>query len=113
ITIEHNGKECNCGGRGCLEAYASPSALIKQYVTKTGKKETEVDGFYIIEMYLEEEAAAVQCMNEHARYLGHGIASLINIFAPQKVVVGGGFSEAGLFYVGLIRKAAFEYAIPD
>lgn len=113
FTIDLNGTLCSCGGRGCLETYASTPALIKQYVAKTGKKETEVDGFYLIEKYLEEEAAAVQCMNDHARYLGQGIASLINIFAPQKVVVGGGISEAGRFYTGLIRNAAFEYAMPD
>lgn len=113
ISINHNGIDCNCGGRGCLEAYASTAALIQQYALKTGKKESEIDGYYIVGKYLEEEEAAVECMNDHTRYLGHGIASLINIFSPQKVVVGGGISEAGNFYINLIRKATFEYAMPD
>jgi glucokinase len=113
ITINHDGIDCSCGGRGCLEAYASTVALIQQYALKTGKKESEIDGYYIVEKYLEGEEAAVECMNDHTRYLGHGIASLINVFAPQKVVVGGGISEAGSFYVDLIQKATFKYAMPD
>jgi glucokinase len=113
ITIDYDGIDCSCGGRGCLEAYASTLALIQQYALKTGKKESEIDGYNIVEEYLEGEEAAVECMNDHTRYLGHGIASLINIFAPQKVVVGGGISEAGSFYINLIRKATFKYAMPD
>ena len=37
LTIQHDGIDCSCGGRGCLEAYASTSALIQQYADKTGK----------------------------------------------------------------------------
>jgi glucokinase len=113
ITIKHDGIDCSCGGRGCLEAYASTAALIQQYASKTGKKESEIDGYYIVEKYLAGEEAAAECLHNHTRYLGHGIASLINIFAPQKVVVGGGIAEAGSFYIDLIQKATFEFAMPD
>ena len=113
ITIDHYGIDCNCGGRGCLEAYASTSALIKKYCELSGKSEQEVDGFYIVEKYHAAERFAVQCMREHTEFLGHGIASFVNTFAPQKVVIGGGISEAGQFYIDLISEAAFSYAMPD
>jgi glucokinase len=113
FVIEHKGIDCNCGGRGCLEAYASTSALIKQYAARTGKDAATIDGRYIVDQFLSGEEHALACMNEHADYLGHGIASFINTFAPQKVVIGGGISESGQFYIDLIKKAVFNYVMPD
>ncbi len=113
IAIQHDGIDCNCGGRGCLEAYASTSALIRQYAGRKRLNESEIDGFYIVEKFNEGEPEAIKCMQEHTDYLGHGIASFVNVFAPQKVVIGGGISEAGRFYIDLIKSAAFKYAMPD
>lgn len=113
VTIDHQGIACNCGGRGCLEAYASTSALIGQYAARCGKDPNELNGHYIVEKFLEGETAAVECMHEHTDYLGHAIAGFINTFAPQKVIIGGGISEAGQFYIDLIRKSAFSYVMPD
>ncbi len=113
ITIDHKGIDCNCGGRGCLEAYASTSALIRQYVRLSGKDSKEVDGRYIVNQFMAGEALARKCMEEHTDYLGHGIASFVNTFAPQKVVIGGGISEAGQFYIDMIKEATFRYAMPD
>lgn len=113
VTIDHKGIACNCGGRGCLEAYASTGALLRQYAEATGKKESELDGFYLVQQFKEGEEAAIKCMEEHTDYLGHGIAGFINTFAPQKVVIGGGISEAGQFYIDMIKKSAMSYAMPD
>jgi glucokinase len=113
VTINHQGIACNCGGRGCLEAYASTVALLNQYAAASGKDVNEIDGFYLVQKFKEGEEAAVKCMEEHTDYLGHGIAGFVNIFAPQKVVIGGGISEAGRFYIDLIKKYTFQYAMRD
>lgn len=113
LTIQHDGIDCNCGGRGCLEAYASTSTLIQQYADKTGKDINKINGYYIVQMFKENEPEAVACLKDHTEYLGHGIAGFINTFAPQKVVVGGGISEAGPFYIDMIKEAAFRYAMAD
>jgi len=113
IVIDHKGIDCNCGGRGCLEAYASTSALIRQYAELSGKDEETIDGRYIVERFKEGESSAVKCMQEHTDYLGHGIASFVNTFAPQKVVIGGGISEAGQFYIDMISASTFSYAMKD
>ncbi len=113
ITIDHKGIDCNCGGRGCLEAYASTSALIGQYAELSGKDAETIDGRYIVERFREGELSAVKAMQDHTDYLGHGIASFVNVFAPQKVVIGGGISEAGQFYIDMIKEATFRYALPD
>ncbi len=112
-TINHKGIDCNCGGRGCLEAYASTSALIKQYAGLSGLNEEDVDGRYIVKKFNEGEPPAVTSIQEHTDYLGHGVASFINTFAPQKVIIGGGISEAGPFYIDMIKKSAFSYVMPD
>ncbi|MCK3682843.1 ROK family protein [Maribellus sp. YY47] len=113
VTIHHKGIPCNCGGRGCLEAYASTSALVQQYAEAAGLNAEEVNGHLIVEKYKNNEATAVKCMQEHTDYLGHGIAGFINTFAPQKVVIGGGISEAGQFYIDMIKESAFSYAMAD
>jgi glucokinase len=113
FTVDHKGVDCNCGGRGCLEAYASTSALVKRYADLSGLPEEAVNGILIVEKFHAGEPAAVQCMEEHTDYLGHGIASFVNTFAPQKVVIGGGISEAGQFYIDMIKKSTFSYAMAD
>lgn len=112
IVLDHNGTDCSCGGRGCLEAYASTQALIARYAELSECDRDEIDGYHIVRKFLEEEPAAVISMHEHTDYLGHGVASFINTFAPQKVVIGGGISEAGQFYIDMIKEAAFRFAMP-
>ncbi len=113
IVVEHNGPACNCGGKGCLELYASTNALIKQYADLSGVPVQDLNGQYIIEKFKEKDGNALICLRDHTEYLGHGIASFINIFAPQKVVIGGGISAAGQFYMDMIQESASKYMMPD
>ena len=113
IVVEHNGPDCNCGGKGCLELYSSTTALIKDYSERSGIDVKDLNGHYIIKKFNENEENAIKCLQEHTDYLGHGIASFINTFAPQKVVIGGGISDAGQFYIDMISKSAFSYMMPS
>ncbi len=113
VVVEHKGTDCNCGGKGCLELYASTTALIKDYSERSGKNIEDLNGHFIIKKFHENEVNAVNCLQEHTDYLGHGIASFINTFAPQKVVIGGGISDAGQFYIDMISKSAFRYMMPS
>ncbi|GIQ57135.1 ROK family protein [Flavobacterium collinsii] len=112
IIIQQNGLACNCGGRGCLEAYASVSALIEDYTSKNKLSSKEIDGRYIIEKYRIGEEHAVCAMERHFDYLAAGIASFINICSPQKVIIGGGISEAGTFYIDELRQRVKSLSIP-
>lgn len=105
ITVKCDGEGCACGGVGCLEHYASTSALVRRFCELNGSaRDAEVDGKDVVLFYKEGNPAAVQAMEEHWNYLAHGIASMINLFAPQRVVVGGGISEAGDFYLEKLRE---------
>ena len=72
-----------------------------------------VDGELIVRLYREGHPLAVQCMNEHFYYLGRGIAGFVNVFSPQRVVIGGGICETGDFYLEELRKVVAANAIRD
>lgn len=112
IIVELHGKPCGCGGKGCLEAHASVKALIEDYIKELpGQK--EVTGSDIIARYQEGQPAAVTALNRHVEYLGAGIAGLINIFSPQKVIIGGGISESGPDYIDAIRRQTLDRAMKE
>ncbi len=112
IVIQQNGLPCACGGRGCLETYASVTALINYYQSQNKSSLEEIDGRYIIKKYLAGEAYAIDAMERHFDYLAAGIASFVNVFSPQKVVIGGGISESGQFYVDELTRRTQTLAIP-
>lgn len=103
ITVRADGEPCACGGVGCLEHYASTAALVRRFAVLSGR--SEADGRAVVAAYRAGDPAAVQALEEHWNYLAHGIASAINLFAPQCVVVGGGISEAGAFYLEKLGTA--------
>ena len=108
VPLIADGEQCACGATGCLEHYASTSALVRRFSELAKEQspvsDTPVNGEMIVRLYQEGSPVAVRCMNEHFFYLGRGIAGFINIFSPQRVVIGGGISEAGPFYIEEIRK---------
>lgn len=108
IIHGQDGNPCTRGTSGCLEAHASVSALTALYqrlLEKNGREiPSRIDGKHIVERYKAREEEATLAMEDHFRNLSLGVASLINIFAPQKVIIGGGISEAGDFYINNIRE---------
>ncbi|GAB1415346.1 ROK family protein [Paludibacter sp.] len=117
IPLIANGVPCACGSVGCFEAYASTSALVKEFSEKALKSgmnlEEIADGKLIVALYKKSVDLAVECMENHFNYLGRGIAGLVNIFSPQKVVIGGGISEAGDFYIEKIDEYFRKYVMTD
>jgi glucokinase len=115
IPLIANGIDCACGSVGCLEAYASTTALIKDFEKKCSENgivfPEEIDGKLIVRLFNENNRFAIESINAHCDYLGHGIAGMINIFSPQRVVIGGGISEAGVFYIDKIRASVNKYVV--
>lgn len=106
ITVEPQGPQCNCGNLGCLEALASATAIKREAIEALRKHpETELhkrchgDVKVITAEMVYQSAKAGDPMarkiyQDMGRYLGIGIASLINILNPEMVVLGGGVSKA-------------------
>lgn len=117
VPLIVNGERCACGAVGCLEHYASTSALVRRFSALAQERhqsfDAEINGELIVRLYQEKFPTAVECMNEHFYYLGRGIAGFVNIFSPQRIVIGGGIAEAGTFYIENIRKVVRQHVIAD
>ncbi|MEW6732127.1 MAG: ROK family protein [Acidobacteriota bacterium] len=91
VTIEENGRQCGCGARGCVEAYASATAMARlaQEYGSLAKSAREA-----YERATNGEEAARQAFARAGSALGIAIANIINILNPEGIVIGGGGSSA-------------------
>jgi glucokinase len=121
-TILINGPLCGCGKRGCLEALASGPAIARlaqdslQYgrghrlVEIAGGKPGDVTAKHVIEAAKEGEALAVKVLEEAGTYMGIGLANLIQILNPERIVLGTIAVHAGDLILEPIRRAVAEFA---
>lgn len=117
IIVDLNGRPCACGAHGCLEAYASRSAIEKRIegALRKGRKSVILEYLEsgksitssMIRKSIEKDDELVKsCVDEASEYLSGGIASIINFINPKLVVLGGGLIEAvDYFYERTIKKA--------
>lgn len=106
MVIALEGVPCSCGRKGCWEAYASATALIRQ--TKEAaesdkdskmwdyyKKEGKFTGRTAFNAAKEGDKTAQMVVDNYVKYVGCGLANIINIFQPEIIVVGGGIANEG------------------
>ncbi|GLY50559.1 sugar kinase [Lentzea sp. NBRC 102530] len=90
MTIAYGGRRCRCGARGCLEAYAGASAVLARYREAVRRDDSSLDEQSALEELLTSRSAvARRVVDESVGYLGAGIANLVNLFNPERVVLGG------------------------
>lgn len=92
MVIVENGEPCTCGRRGCLEAYVSAAALIRNVERITGKSMLPLE---IFEGAFNGNHELKEIVDLYIRRLGIGIVNIVNIFRPQLVLLGGVLSEQG------------------
>ncbi len=95
-TIDPDGPPCNCGNRGCLEAFIRADRLAEA----CGAPTAEV----AVERARAGDAVALEGLASVGRYLGIGVANLITLIAPDRVVIGGGIARAGELLLGPARE---------
>ena len=103
MVIVVDGEPCYgaCTGHGHLEAYVSGTAATSRAQAAFGEA---VDAHRLVRIAEEGDKTAIDILADIGRYLGAGIGSLVNIFDPQVVVVGGGFAAAGDLLLEPARK---------
>lgn len=98
-TIRYDGRPCNCGRRGCLEAYVSTTALIREYALQHPDRaqDNTLDqpglALEISQLALAGDSAALKAYNTLAGYLAEGIANVFNMLDPEVVILSGGLVE--------------------
>lgn len=111
MTIVPDGRTCGCGNRGCLEMYASARGIVMS--CRDRRSTVEVTAEEVFQKARSGDRMACEVMEEMGRYLGIGIASLVNIFNPEMIVLGGGVKDAWPLFIEAtreeVRKRAFAY----
>lgn len=113
IPLSVDGPQCLCGATGCLEAYTSNLATLSRYLgqplSATGtRKLLQESGLTIVDVITRARAGeerALAAIQETARYLGVGIASIINALNPSQIFVGGEISAAWSDIEPVVREA--------
>ena len=101
VVIVEDGEPCTCGRRGCLEAYASATALIRDAKRATGR-ELAPDAVFAAAQAGDPALKAVA--DSYIRRLGTGVVNAVNIFRPQLVILGGGIAQQGETLLAPLRE---------
>ena len=125
-TIEANGRRCKCGNYGCLEAYASGPAIAlravegieagaeTQLTDMVDGRLDEITAATVYEATVAGDIYADEVMKDTAKFLGAGVANIINLLNPGKIVIAGGVTRAGEHLFGPlraeVRRRAFKSA---
>ena len=119
IIICMNGEQCTCGNRGCWEAYASVTALVRQtkeameknpdsMMIKLADDKGVVNGRTAFECAKMGDKAAMEVVEAYQNYIAAGMVNILNIFQPQKILVGGGISKEGEYLLGPVRDIVYK-----
>jgi len=115
-VIVHNGKECTCGRKGCLECYASATALMEQTREKMEQRKDSlmwklcddkienVDGRTAFDAMRAGDEAAKEVIDTYIGYLACGVTNFINVFQPEVFSIGGGISNEKEYLLAPLRK---------
>lgn len=102
IQIVKNGVQCMCGKKGCYERYASATALVKMVKDATGK---ELNGKEIFELEKAGDTKIKEIVDTWIDYFTDGLSTIIYIFNPSLVVIGGGVTKQGDYLLDRINKS--------
>lgn len=125
MSISTDGEKCHCGNYGCLESYASARYILLKAISvlETGR-ESLLSGYYngniyklttedIFKAALDGDMLARELLKNAGRYLGIGIANMINIMSPEAVILAGGLIGAWDIYISEAVKEASRRAMKE
>jgi glucokinase len=123
MVIDPEGPLCGCGGKGCLEVYASATGIRRmaleaiekgkggEILKRAGGKVEEITSEKVFEAAQSGDKAAQKIFNEMGRFLGLGLVNLIHLFDPEKIVIGGKASRAWDSFIKTTMEVVTERAM--
>jgi len=119
MSIHPDGPACNCGGRGCIEAYASATAMVRRMRetiaagrnTILARKADKLTARNIHEAAVAGDQAALENVQMTGFYLGVAIANILNVLNPEVVALSGGVTAAGDMLLKPIQETVRERAL--
>ncbi|MEU9154557.1 ROK family transcriptional regulator [Streptomyces sp. NPDC048417] len=121
LTVRVRGRRCRCGALGCLEAYAGAESLLARWREEGGRPAEGTDEETALTAMLaaayppegtEPDPVALAVLEETAEYLGAGLSDLINLFQPERILIGGWAGlQLGARFLPAVRRYAATYAL--
>jgi glucokinase len=121
MQIIPDGPLCNCGNRGCIEAIASGPNIAREAVGRLHRGipsslqnlDHEPTAREVVQAAKQGDAMAIDVLRRAGLFIGMAIANLVHLFNPQRIVVGGGVSNAGDLLFEPMRQGADEHIMPS
>ena len=122
IVMHRGGRQCGCGRKGCLEAYASATALINDtkaaaeadhdslIYKNCGGDLSKISGRSAFDAAQAGDDTAKKVVANYIEELGEGVIDFINIFQPEAILIGGGISNQGDTLLNPLRDYVFKYS---
>ncbi|EGX56161.1 transcriptional regulator [Streptomyces zinciresistens K42] len=121
LTVRVRGRRCRCGALGCLEAYAGAESLLARWFEAGGTAPEGADEETALAVMLagaypadggEADPVALAVLEETAEYVGAGLSDLINLFQPERILIGGWAGlQLGTRFLPAVRRYAAAYAL--
>ena len=122
IPVTNQSHQCYCGKIGCLETVSSGKSIERitreklsagatSTLTLNNKKIESIEVVDILEAANKGDHFAIEIMQEAGFNLGYGIASLINIFNPQKIIISGSISKVADYILDSVRSSAMKHSL--
>ncbi|WP_300379524.1 ROK family protein [Clostridium sp.] len=117
FSIKDDGKLCTCGNKGCYEQYASMTALIKEvkknyeYVDNLNYNKDEINGKIIFNEIEKGNIKLELILKDWIYDIGSGLVSLVHIFNPEIIIIGGAVSKQEKLFIEPLRKYVIRHVM--
>lgn len=123
MVIDPEGPTCGCGAKGCLEVFASAQAIrrmaieaiedgIGEVILKYSKGDPKViEAEHVFYAAKDGDPVSIGIFNKLGRILGFGIVNIVNLFNPEKIIIGGKVSRAWEFFIQPLKETVNERAM--
>jgi glucokinase len=112
MIVVAEGRECSCGNKGCVEAYASANSIVKRikdgikkgYITSYNDVDRkDINAKMIFQRAENGDPYSIDAIDSAARYLGRMLGGIVNLLNIQSIIIGGGVAESGNYFIEKIR----------
>ncbi|MEK6544490.1 MAG: ROK family protein, partial [Elusimicrobiota bacterium] len=111
LSIDYKGRQCNCGLKGCIEAYASGPSMVRRALGRLRGLKNPVTPKSILQAAQAGNKKAAHLITETGELLGIWLGNIVNIIEPDVIILGGGITNLGDPLFGPIKKTLPRYSI--
>lgn len=111
VIVKEEGRTCGCGRKGCLEAYASASGIVRTYIELSGSQEQGITTAEVSRRAHEGDKAALETYEQTGRILGLALANAVAITSPEAIFFFGGVAKAGDLILEPTKRYMEQYLL--